>query len=361
MNKILYILFFPIWLVAQNQPFDSINILSIKAIFIDGQWKNFTNDTILLNYPGDIAILLKKQNTNTYRYYLDGADEFYKTNNFPVVVYQNLKEGIYHFYTSNNQSTTNKLPQIVIQVTEIERSLFKSWSFLPLLMLYLAIIFGGAGYFIVISHVRNKRKISDLRNDWTNKLHNDIGGDLSSITMRLGNMPKQLNEANPVIKKNILNISKITVDIQKKLRFLFDLIDPKKNSLHIILEDLYSFANDNCKMKGMKLNYENNLNPSEYYNIDIGRINKLYLIIKEAINNCSKHSKASNLFFIVKSEQKSIDIMIVDDGIGFNYPSASAGNGIDNLKEYSKLGVIDINIKSKLGEGTTILVSVPYI
>ena len=75
---------------------------------------------------------------------------------------------------------------------DVKGSFMDKWWFVPLLILYLLLLFGSAVYFIMLSNFRNREKLSELRNDWTNKLHNDIGGDLSSVSLRLQTLKRKI-------------------------------------------------------------------------------------------------------------------------------------------------------------------------
>lgn len=233
-------------------------------------------------------------------------------------------------------------------------------TFILLLVFYLLLLIAGAIYFVVLGNFRNKEKLSDLRNDWTNKLHNDIGGDLSSVSLRLDSLKRKLEPLEPEIKNDVLKTYAILNSIQKKLRFVFDLIDPKKSSLHVMLDDVHSFAKENFSIKDISFHYSNQLNPEADYGLDIGRVNKLYLAMKELVNNCVKYSKANNASISIRSIKEGLTIEITDDGIGFDKKASNhQGNGLNNLYQYVEEGCMDMKIDSTPGEGTKISLFVP--
>jgi signal transduction histidine kinase len=86
----------------------------------------------------------------------------------------------------------------------------------------------------------------------------------------------------------------------------------------------------------------------------------IVLIIKEAVNNVAKYSKASRLYVKSKIINNTIIIEIIDNGIGFD-SQLILGNGIQNMKKRVQELNGDIEIKSILNIGTSIRVTIPFI
>lgn len=237
---------------------------------------------------------------------------------------------------------------------QVKSSFLDHWAFFILLGLYLLLLFGGAIYIILLSNNRNKEKLIDLRSDWTNKLHNDVGGDLSSVSMRLDILQRKMAPLNPQINEGVIKTYEVLKDIQKKLRFVFNLVDPKKDSFRVMLEDVIDFAQENLALQQIEFHLENDLPKEIGDKVDIGRINKLYLALKEAINNCIKSSKAKHVYFLISHDKQGLLIEIKDDGVGFDVAQTSTGNGLDNLRQYAQEGLIDLTIESTPGKGTSL-------
>lgn len=237
---------------------------------------------------------------------------------------------------------------------QVKSSFLDHWAFFILLGLYLLLLFGGAIYIILLSNNRNKEKLIDLRSDWTNKLHNDVGGDLSSVSMRLDILQRKMAPLNPQINEGVIKTYEVLKDIQKKLRFVFNLVDPKKDSFRVMLEDVIDFAQENLALQQIEFHLENDLPKEIGDKVDIGRINKLYLALKEAINNCIKSSKAKHVYFLISHDKQGLLIEVKDDGVGFDITQTSTGNGLDNLRQYAQEGLIDLTIESEPGKGTNL-------
>jgi len=86
-------------------------------------------------------------------------------------------------------------------------------------------------------------------------------------------------------------------------------------------------------------------------------------IIKEALNNVRKHSEAKNVKIIFSLTKKQLCATVEDDGKGFDTLLIHGKNktrfGLDIMRERAKEIGGSISIKSELGEGSQIFLSVP--
>jgi len=83
---------------------------------------------------------------------------------------------------------------------------------------------------------------------------------------------------------------------------------------------------------------------------------QLYSIAIEALNNALKHANAEKIVVSLWKRNGSVELNIIDDGIGFNLSEAldSGGLGLKGIQERaSELGA-KLNINSTPGRGTII-------
>ena len=357
MNKILiaFFLFLGISAIAKTQAPHPL----IRSITVSNQPLDFSSlDTMELESPRELVFLFREVGGDTtIRYQMVPYNKKRRRARSPVVVYSTLNKGEYIFKSWLKKGDwEQEFPPIHFNA---QGPIIGNWWFVPLLVFYLLLLLGGAMYFIFLSNFRSKQKLSDLRSDWTNKLHNDIGGDLSSVSLRLNTLKRRAQDLDPRIQESVLKTYTILESIQRKLRFVFDLVDPKKNSLDIMFADVESFARENYALKGIKFDYQNHLLPELDFSIDVGRINKLYLTMKEAINNSFKYSEATEASLNIRQIKDGLQIKIKDNGIGFDPNAPHNGNGIANLKQYSQEGFIDIEFDTAPGKGTAVTMMVP--
>lgn len=95
----------------------------------------------------------------------------------------------------------------------------------------------------------------------------------------------------------------------------------------------------------------------------------LYRIIEEAFQNTKKHANATEFTITILYEEDYINLLIQDDGVGFDYqPNRKKYSkedekhfGLSIMKERVDLLSGKIQIKSKKGRGTKIQIEVPVL
>jgi signal transduction histidine kinase len=88
----------------------------------------------------------------------------------------------------------------------------------------------------------------------------------------------------------------------------------------------------------------------------------LFRMIQEGINNTLKHSAGKNLSIRLEHIDKSIILVLQDDGRGFTIEKQLNGDGagLANLKKRAALLNASMNVQSAPGHGTSITIKMPY-
>jgi signal transduction histidine kinase len=88
----------------------------------------------------------------------------------------------------------------------------------------------------------------------------------------------------------------------------------------------------------------------------------LYLAVREALNNVVKHSRATEVWLRIHSEEGALRIALEDNGCGFEAGSAAeTGEGLANLRRrLEKIGG-HFEYDSKPGAGTTCRIWLPLL
>lgn len=86
---------------------------------------------------------------------------------------------------------------------------------------------------------------------------------------------------------------------------------------------------------------------------------QLYRIAQEALNNALKHSSASLLTVHIRADEETVELSVVDDGLGFDPEETSEGGmGLQSIEERVKAMEGELVITSAPGEGTAVTVSI---
>jgi signal transduction histidine kinase len=185
-------------------------------------------------------------------------------------------------------------------------------------------------------------------------LHDSVSALLSSANLHLQASRGQLNGVAPV---EITKAQEIVNEASLKIRDLsHELISS------VLLKFGLAFAvHDLCeKYSNSELELISDDNGIKRYDQKFEI--KIYNIIEELINNIIKHSKAKNASInLIERNGEKLIIQIIDDGKGFDVKGANRadGLGLSHINARIKIMKGVFNINSKVGEGTSVFISVP--
>lgn len=145
------------------------------------------------------------------------------------------------------------------------------------------------------------------------------------------------------LEKAANEIRRVSHDLSKNLLF-------EDKSFSELLNNLVESQQSRCDTK-IDLSVDKYIDWSKVTSIN--KIN-LYRVIEEAIKNTSKHSKADKCYVMLLKNHGKIKIRVWDNGIGFNPENVKQGIGLKNIKERTKELKGELEITSRIGNGTTI-------
>ncbi len=189
------------------------------------------------------------------------------------------------------------------------------------------------------------------RNRVAKEIHDGIGGALAGIKL-------ELTQYNSELKSK-----KIDAVVSKMAKAFADLRLISHNlSLNSLkdkdLESLFMELKSDYEKRG-EFQVEIVVFPPHSINrIKDAVKHQIYRVIQELLNNVSKHAMAKNVFLNFTKHEDYFNIIVEDDGCGFNSESKK-GIGLNNIAERLSIIDADFNIESTLGRGTTITIDIP--
>jgi signal transduction histidine kinase len=87
----------------------------------------------------------------------------------------------------------------------------------------------------------------------------------------------------------------------------------------------------------------------------------VYRLVQEALNNIAKHAGAGQVRLQASSSEDRLELLVSDDGKGFDPTGAHAGFGLAGMRERVELAGGELQIESKPGAGTRIMASLPLV
>ena len=348
-------------LSATNPKIDSIKINDAAPIEVDSLKQLWSiSDTLDFGQVNKLEVYLVANNTMDIGYQMTTIESTPNHTPYPFVRYHHLPEGIHALNIWEGKDTLKlKIASISLGKSTLKEEVQSVWWFQPLLTFCLMLIPFTIVYFLSLDRSRRNLRVEVVRNQIASDLHDDVGVNLSAI--------KNLTEV--FIRKNKVQLTGSTAKIFDRIKTYTDetltklqdtvwAINPRHDSIEELLAKMKDFATTMILAKGMELKFTNAYNPKIAQKMDMPQRHSMFLMFKESVNNIIKHSKAKSVKIEISNTKKTIDIAIVDDGVGFNTKEEFAGNGLKNFQSRAADNFIDFDLKSNEGEGTAIKMTV---
>lgn len=215
----------------------------------------------------------------------------------------------------------------------------------------------AAGFITYRYYAMQRLKVANLRNKISQDLHDEVGATLSGIALYSYITRQQSNNnQQEEVEKSLGIIEKNATGMVKKLNDIVWTVNPEHDSLQSLLSRLEDFALENASPKNISISLQKE-GEIEHATLSMDERKNIYLICKEAINNAIKYSNCTTISLNVTLRKDRLIIAIKDNGVGFDINQQRSSNGINNM--YARTAEIraDLDITSKKGEGTSLILS----
>lgn len=189
-------------------------------------------------------------------------------------------------------------------------------------------------------------------------LHDDIGANLSKISLLSEIVGMQLTNGNAESKRMLATIGEVSRSTVDSMRDIVWSINPSRDSVLEMTRKMREHAEDACVPRNILVNF---VAPDESHDskLPMELRRELFLIFKEAVNNAVRHSACSVLSIELAISSSEILLVVADDGRGFDPGESQSGNGLTNIRNRVLELAGTSNIKSAIGSGTTVSVRIP--
>jgi streptogramin lyase len=316
-----------------------------------------TTKEILLNYDQNFfsfeftALDIAPTHKYQFTYFLEGVDPNWVTSGSrSTAFYTDVPPGEYkfHFKAANADEVWSSPVSLTVVITPAWWMTL--WFKIIVVLLLLAI-----GYFIYWYRLKQTLEIQNIRLNIANDLHDEIGSNLSSISvdsqLLLNNC--SLDETQQELTTFISKTAKETVETMRDIIWFInpnndfgeDMINKMKETAAKLLAGInWTFHSDpNIKLE--EFNLENRRN--------------IYLIYKEALNNVVRHAYSKTCFIKLEVNDGKLELLVEDHGNGFNVRSTKENNGLRSIKRRAEIMNGSLIINSELNKGTSVKLLIP--
>ena len=301
-----------------------------------------------------------------FRYRLEGLDSDWveagssRSASFPYVPH-----GKYQFevIAGNGEGGWNKTGASV-SVT-VQPYLWQTWWFqAPASLGLLAIIAATARVMEKrklhrrLEQLERERALANERERIARDLHDDLGSSLARISLLSGLLKTDRDNPSQV-ESHAVKISQSADQTVRALEEIVWAVRPGSDSLQSLVEYIAHFANELFDGGGIhcRLDLPHDLPalplpPEVRHNI--------FLVVKEALANALKHAAAREVRIRAEVMGNALEIMVQDDGRGFDIKGQSRGNGLGNMRRRAQAVGETVTIESRPGQGTTVRLSLHF-
>lgn len=267
---------------------------------------------------------------------------------------EKLKENL----ISDRMHTEQQKRQILLKENQLKEAELKEEKLFRNLLLSLAFL-GLAGAILVISRIRihqQKARIATLTRIGRD-LHDNIGSTLGSISV-YSEMARTMKDSKPEMVGELLQ--KIQENSRESVDTMSDIVwslNPANETLEKLIMRLRNYATDVLVSQGMEVRFDIG-DMLETMKTNLEQRTNLFLILKEALFNASRYSKATQVTVQCRKGNHQTNWEVEDNGIGFSAVDIQAsrnGNGLRNMKLRAEEIGGKLRIESQPGKGTKVI------
>lgn len=209
-----------------------------------------------------------------------------------------------------------------------------------------------------LAKITLQNELHEERSRISRDLHDNIGSQLTFIISSVDNLNYLAKTTDNKLKEKLNGISNFSRTTITQLRDTIWALNKDEISFDDLKSRLFNYI-ESAKIakENIAFNFETDVQNNILFNAIQG-VN-IYRIVQEAINNSLKYSAAANINVSLKETNGVINLIIHDDGIGFNINEVSLGNGLENMKNRAATIHAQFQFNSTPEKGTTIMLNIP--
>lgn len=188
---------------------------------------------------------------------------------------------------------------------------------------------------------------------WARELHDST---LQGLGSRRVSLSSALKRGGPRLEAVVEEaIGDITRDIEELRALISELRPATLDQLGLVaaLEDLAGRVEH-----GAEIEIEATIE-IEAARLDPELETVVYRLVQEGLNNVAKHAGAGHARLEVRSGGDRIDLLVADDGEGFDPTDEHSGFGLAGMRERVELAGGELTIESRPRDGTRVTASIP--
>lgn len=295
-----------------------------------------------------------------FRYRLEGLDaNWVEAGTRRTAFFTYLPPGEYRFHVEACNADgvwSEDGPSVAFTVLP---HLWQAWWFVGLIGV--ALILAVAGTVRVLEKRKHQNRLKQIERERAvererariaQDLHDDLGSSLARISL-LSGLAKDDKENPQQVLAHVTKIAQSANDTVRALEEIVWAVRPGSDTLQSLVEYIAHFSNELFEGNGTRcrLDLPHDL-PALTLPPEIRH--NMFLVVKEALTNVLKHAKAREVRVQAKAAADQLEIVVQDDGRGFDPTQRPAGrNGLTNMRRRAEAMGGTLTVESR-PEGTSV-------
>jgi signal transduction histidine kinase len=287
-----------------------------------------------------------------YRYRLEGLNTEWIETSDHAVTYPTPRPGRYTFRVqlAGGSEGTWAEPGAALALNVVP----PLWSTAGFRTLFVAVLLFGL-WLLHRLRLRQLLATERLRLRISRDLHDEIGAGLSSIAL-LSDAVTANGAIDAPQRKQLARIGQSARAMVGDLRDIVWAIDPDGDRLHDVVARMRDVTDD--LLSAVRVHFHAPAASELNARIDMAARRDLLLLYKEILHNVARHANASSVDITLTASGDVVELVILDDGKGFDTDTVRFGTGLRSLHARAAQLGGEFELTSRPNGGTTVRVTV---
>lgn len=243
---------------------------------------------------------------------------------------------------------------IRLMTVAVAAPLWQRWWFYALIAAAISMLaYAWSRYRIV-----QAMKLQAVRNRIASDLHDEVGSSLSSINIGSRLAGEMSSAENEQVRALLARIGETSSNSLRSISDIVWAIDPKNDEGEALVKRMRRTAHELLERKGVKVEWRVD-GGMEAMKLPMELRKEVLLIAKEALHNASKYAEAEHVDIALGIRQGKLELLVRDDGRGFDPSLHPDGNGLGNMRRRAERMRGCLRLESAPGKGTNVALVVP--
>ncbi|MCY7422827.1 MAG: histidine kinase [Chitinophagaceae bacterium] len=345
--------------IAGIQPNKAVSVPMVLQTVVDGKVHLINNQAVPYDF-NTIAFSIAPFATsplakNKFLYLMKGKDKAWKeVEDSLSITYAALRPGNYQLMAKIINPDGYESKETQVAAFSVKKPFWQTGWLIAVVVLATSLL-TILSLNLIEAYRRRKRQATllldqSLRNEReriSKDLHDHLGSNLVNIVAQVDTIENRLNRKS--FPEAIHSVQKLSLHAREVINVLRETVWAVQENEHSMESFIIRIRTFLQRMyESTSITWQVTLPAGEHQNLSSKQTLHLFRVIQEATQNILKHSKATTADYIFSVSEKTLEVIITDNGIGF-INSSKVGQGLANMQQRAKDMNASISIESKKG------------